>query len=181
MSSKHNAEFKAKVALEAVSEENKVHSELAKKYDVSTEEISLWSSELRKNATTIFGGSPSSAGHSHDSSSTIEDVSLESDDPIFIESVNHGVEQENLDYNKIFVWSGVGVALVIVFVVALIFFAQYSLSNAQKNALNSSTYLEITKLKADQTEKLNSFGVVDLEAGVYRIPIDEAINKIAID
>lgn len=171
MSSKHSAEFKAKVALEAVSRENKGLSELAKKYDVTVKEITSWSEELQSNAPTVFGGS----------GALVEDVSLESDDPIFIESVNHGVEAENLDYNKIFIWSGLGVVLVIVFVVALMFFAQFSFSNAQKNALNSSTYLEITKLKADQTEHINSFGVVDLEAGVYRIPIEEAIKKVATD
>ncbi|GAB5409637.1 MAG: hypothetical protein BalsKO_20020 [Balneolaceae bacterium] len=180
MSSKHSAEFKAKVALEAVSEENILHSEIAKKYGVSESDVSLWSSELKGKASKIFDAN-TSEDDSHSTSSTIEDVSLQSDDPIFIESVNHGVEAENLDYNKIFMWSGLGVILVIVFVVALIFFAQFSFSNAQKNALNSSTYLEITKLKADQNEHINSFGVVDMEAGVYRIPIEEAIKKVATD
>lgn len=171
MSSKHSAEFKAKVALEAVSKDNKGLSELAEKYDVTVKEITSWSKELHANASTVFGGT----------GALVEDVSIESDDPIFIDSVNHGVEAENLNYNRIFLWSGLGVITVIVFIVALIFFAQYSFSNAQKNALNSSTYLEITKLRADQTEHLNSYGVVDLEAGVYRIPIEEAINKIATD
>tara|TARA_R110000868_G_scaffold383578_9_gene650724 strand:+ start:17125 stop:17664 length:540 start_codon:yes stop_codon:yes gene_type:complete len=179
MSSKHSAEFKAKVALEAVSEENKIYSELAKKYDISVDEVLAWTSELKSNAASVFGGS--SQSHAHHTSSIIEDVSIESDDSIFIESVNHGVENENLDYNKLFLWSGLGVVTVIVFIVSLIFFSQYSYSNAQKNASNSSTYLEITKLKADQTEHLNSYGVVDLEDGVYRIPIEEAINKIAVD
>ena len=150
MSSKHSAEFKAKVALEAVSEENKIYSAIATKYDLSSDEVSAWVSELKSNA-------------------------------IFIEAVSHGVENENLDYSKLFFWSGLGIATVVVLIVGLIFFSQFAFSNAQNNASNSSTYLEITKLNADQTEHLNSFGVVDLEAGVYRIPIEEAINKVAID
>ncbi len=181
MSSKQSAEFKAKVALEAVSEENKIYSEIAKKYEITSDEVSAWTSELKAKASNVFGGSASSGGHAHVSTSLVEDVSLESDDQIFIESVQHGVETENLDYNKLFFWSGLGIATVVVLVVALIFFSQYSYSNAQKNASNSSTYLEITKLNADQTEHLNSYGVVDLEAGVYRIPIEEAINKIAVE
>ncbi len=179
MSSKHNAEFKAKVALEAVSAENKIYSEIAKKYDLSVDDVSEWTAELKKSAVDIFGGS--SDDHSHSTTSTIKDVSIESEDTFFIEAVNHGVENENLDYNKIFFWSGLGIVTVVVFIVALIFFSQYSFNNAKNNALNSSTYLEITKLKADQTEQLNTYGVVDLEAGVYRIPIEEAINKIATD
>lgn len=178
MSSKHSAEFKAKVALEAVSEENKIYSAIATKYDISSDEVSVWVSELKSNAATVFGGSSTGA---HASTSTVEDISIESDNAIFIEAVSHGVENENLDYGKLFFWSGLGIAIVVVLIVGLIFFSQFAFSNAQNNASNSSTYLEITKLNADQTEQLNSFGVVDLEAGVYRIPIEEAINKVAID
>lgn len=123
----------------------------------------------------------SSNNSGENSTSTIEDVKIESNDPIFIKSVNHGVEEENLDYPTLFLWSGLGIVIVTVLIVALIFFSEFSLTNAQRNADNSSTYFEITKLNADQTEHLNSYGVVDLEEGVYRIPIDEAINKIATD
>lgn len=181
MSSKHSAEFKAKVALEAVSENNKIVAELAKKYEISEDEVSSWASALTKNAATIFSSSTASGDHEHSTTSTIIDVNIDSDDEIFIAAVAHGVEEENLDYNKLFLWSGLGIATVIVFVVALIFFSQYSFSNAQKNALESSSYSEITKLKTDQNEVLNSYGVVDLEDGVYHIPIDKAIEKIAVD
>lgn len=115
------------------------------------------------------------------SKTTGEDVTLETEDSSFAGAVNHGVNDDNMEYGKLFFWSGLGIVTVVVFVVALMFFAQFSFLNAQRNASASSTYLEITKLKADQNEQLNSFGVVDLEDGVYHIPIDEAINKIAVD
>ena len=69
----------------------------------------------------------------------------------------------------------------LLFVVSLIFFSQYSYTNAQRNASVTSTYYEITKLTEDAEAHLNSYGVVDAEEGVYRIPIDEAINKLATD
>ncbi len=110
-----------------------------------------------------------------------EEVTLETEDASFAGAVSHGVNDDSMDYGKLYFWSGLGIVTVIVFVVALMFFAQFSFTNALRNASESSTYLEITKLEADQTEQLNSFGVVDLEDGVYHIPIDEAINKVAVD
>lgn len=181
MSSNHSPEFKAKVALEAVSEQNKVFSEIAEKYGVSEEEVAVWSSQLAPNTVSIFSGAETHASsHSH-TTSIIEDVSLESDDEEFTYAVQHGVESDNLNYNRLFFWSGLGVAVVTVFIVALIFFAKFSYSNALQNVSETSSYVEITKLKADQNEELNSFGVVDLEKGIYRIPIEDAIDKIAID
>ena len=112
---------------------------------------------------------------------TGEEVTLETQDSLFAGAVNHGVNDDTIDYGKLFFWSGIGIVTVIVFVVALMYFAQFSFNNALMNASVSSTYMEITKLKADQNEQLNSFGVVDLEDGVYHIPIDEAIKKVAID
>lgn len=179
MSSKHSAEFKAKVALEAVSEQNKILSEVADKYDVSLEEVTSWTEELRSKASNVFDGAATSIEHAH--GSKVEDYNIESDDSEFIYAVSHGVEEENLDYKNIYVWSGLGIAIVTIIVVALIYYAQFSFSNAQRNALNTSSYLEITKLKADQTEHINTYGVVDLEAGIYRIPIEQAISNIAID
>ncbi len=51
---KHSAEFKAKVALEALRESSTL-AELAAKYGVSQTMISRWKSELVKNASASFG------------------------------------------------------------------------------------------------------------------------------
>ena len=65
----------------------------------------------------------SSNNSGENSTSTIEDVKIESNDPIFIKSVNNGVEEENLDYPTLFLWSGLGIVIVTVLIVALIFFS----------------------------------------------------------
>jgi hypothetical protein len=36
-------------------------------------------------------------------------------------------------------------------------------------------------MKKEGQQQLESFGVVDLENGIYRIPIDSAINQMAAD
>ena len=53
---KHTAEFKAKVALEALREQSTL-SELSSKYELSQAQISRWKSEFVKNAAAAFGGS----------------------------------------------------------------------------------------------------------------------------
>jgi transposase len=46
-------EFKAKVALEALKEQHTLH-ELAQKYELHLNQISLWKQEFIKNASSVF-------------------------------------------------------------------------------------------------------------------------------
>ncbi len=116
-----------------------------------------------------------------DSKTDVFDASIESNDEIFITSVNHGVEEEDLDIKAIVKWSVLGIVTVVVFVAVLIPFAQFSLTTAKENVNVTSSYYEIRQLNEDAEAILNSYGVVNGEEGIYRIPIDEAINKIATD
>jgi len=49
----HNAEFKAKVAIEAI-KELKTLTELAQQYELSPNQISLWKREFLTNAGKVF-------------------------------------------------------------------------------------------------------------------------------
>jgi predicted HTH domain antitoxin len=172
MSSKHTAEFKAKVALDALSHKNDTFAKIASKYEISVKEVEIWVSELQGNATAAFGGSDDGQ---------VIDVAIESDNESFVHAVNYGVEEEGLDLGSIYKWSGIGVVTVVVFIVVLIYFSQFALNNAKENVNVTSSYYEIEQLTEDGNERLNSYGVVDLEEGVYHIPIDQAINKLAVD
>lgn len=171
--SSHSPEFKAKVALEAISQRNDAFAVIAKKYDVSADDVEKWINELHNNAAEVFE-SASSQGE-------VTDVEIQSDSDEFVNSVSYGAEGDGLDYSALFKWSGIGVVSVVVFIVALIFYSQFALDNAKENVNVTSAYYEIQQLNEEAETILNSFGVVDLEEGVYRIPIDEAINKLATD
>lgn len=112
---------------------------------------------------------------------SVEDVDISTEDEDLVNSVSQGVMSDNLNYSKLIFWSTVGTSLVIIFVIAMVFFSQFSLFEAQREASLRVTYSDFTELRAEQEQELNSFGVVDLEEGIYRIPIDSAISKIAID
>ncbi len=177
MSTKHSAEFKAQTALEAISLPVGELDDFAKKKGVSKDEVIEWVAALKKNSATLFAeGSDAHDGHHHASG---ENVNLETEDELLIAAVSHGVNDDNLNYNKLFFWTTFGTGLVVVIIYGLIQFAQASWFDAQNEASVNSQYSEIKELKAKDAETLNSYGVVDLENGTYRIPIDQAINKIA--
>lgn len=177
MSEKYSSEFKAKVALEAVSQGRSVIQSIAEKHGISEEEVIAWASQLNEDASRLFG----SETEATDDGSVIEDVDITTDDEEFAAAVSHGVMSDNLNYGKLIFWSTLGASLVIIFVIGLVYFSQYSLFEAQKEASARVTYSDFSALMAEQEEELNSFGVVDLEEGTYRIPIDSAISRIAID
>ena len=59
---KYSADFKAKVALEALKEQMRL-PELEKKFGVSQYMISRWKRELSKNASQTFGTSGNEESH----------------------------------------------------------------------------------------------------------------------
>lgn len=176
MSDTFSSEFKAKIALEAVSKDRSAIKEIAEKYDVTEDQVLNWVAKLQNDAPQIFAAESSVAEEA-----LTEDVEISTDDEEFASAVNHGVMSDELNYSKLIFWSTLGTALVVIFVVGLIYFSQYSLFETQKKVSAQSTYSEVKELKAKQNQELNSFGVVDLEEGLYRIPIDSAISRIAID
>jgi len=173
MSDKHSSEFKIKVAKEAASESQKVIQSIASKYEVTEEEVLRWASKYSDQDTELAS--------TYSDQGSVEDVDISTEDDELVSGISQGVMSDNLNYNKLIFWSTVGTSLVIIFVIAMVFFSQFSLFEAQKEASLRVTYSDFTDLRAEQEQELNSFGVVDLEEGIYRIPIDSAISKIAID
>lgn len=177
MAEKYSSEFKAKVALEAVAQGRSVIEKVAEKHNVSEDQVIAWAAQLHEEAAKIFGAE--TAVEADDS--LVEDVDITTEDEEFAYAVGHGVMSDTLNYKKLIFWSTLGTSLVIIFVIGLVYFSQYSLFEAQKQVSSQSSVSDYSELKAQQEQELNSFGVVDLEEGIYRIPIDSAISRIATD
>lgn len=178
MSSKHSAKSKANIALEALSLSENELDTLAEKHGVTKSEIKTWVKDLKKNAATVFSEEETESHHHHVAG---EDVTIETEDEDLYRYVQHGVHEDKLNYKRLTFWSVLGTALVIIIIALLIPFSQMTLFSAQMDASANSTPVEIRELRAQDQETLNSFGVVDLENGIYRIPIDSAISKIATE
>lgn len=176
MPDKYSSEFKAKVALEAVSQGRSVIEKIAEKYDLSEEQVIAWAARLHDDASDIFATQAE-----YEEEPQGEDVEITTEDESFAFAVGHGVMSDELNYGKLIFWSTLGTALVVIFVVGLVYFSQYSLFESQRNVSNQSVFSDVNDLYERQDEILNSFGIVDIEEGIYRIPIDSAINKIATD
>lgn len=155
-------EEKNSIALQAVSGGDETVKELAKKHHVSEEEIRNWIRET--------GVKPVKEKE--------EEVSLDASEN-FIASVNYGATFDNLNYKRLLFWGIFGIAVIVIFVQSIMFIHDYTESSAVQLQSEQSLFYDIDEMKLNDQEILNSFGVVNAEEGIYRIPIDSAITQIA--
>lgn len=125
-----------------------------------------------------------SADHHDYSRATIiidaqNDASVETSDQELSNAITIGVNDDIMDFKKLIFWSGLGVGIVASLVVIWIFASQMFFEQSKANATATSTYYAIEKLTEDANNHIQSYGVLDAEKGVYHMPIDAAIEKIA--
>jgi hypothetical protein len=105
-----------------------------------------------------------------------EEMQLSGASEAFTLSVEKGVMEDTLDIKMLTFWS----IITIVFMIAMAYsgyriYKFYGFQNRADLAI-STEYKELKNKQAADAQHLSSFGMVDGEAGVYRIPIDAAIN-----
>jgi len=155
-------EEKAAIALKAASgQENKLQ-ELAEEHDVSVEEIRNW---MRETGVTAVNEDDD------------DSISIETTDS-YASSVEFGVSSDTPDYKKIVFWTTFGSAVVLLIIVSVFYVHSYTTSNVADRTSEESQFYDIQELQQQDSETLNSYGVVDPEEGIYRIPIDNAITEI---
>ena len=110
-----------------------------------------------------------------------EDYTLPAQDQNFHDDFSRGVSDDRLNLKRITKWFVGGSITILIAIILLVQFAHYAVTNAQNKVSQASQYQEITNLNKEQNEILNNFGVIDVDKGIYHIPIDIAIEKIAID
>tara|TARA_Y200000002_G_scaffold370398_1_gene365831 strand:- start:1099 stop:1488 length:390 start_codon:yes stop_codon:yes gene_type:complete len=107
------------------------------------------------------------------------DASVETSDQELSNAITVGVNDDIMDFKKLIIWSGLGVGIVASVVVIWIFASQMFFEQSKVNATATSTYYAIDKLTEDANNHIQSYGVLDAEKGVYHMPVDAAIEKIA--
>jgi Tfp pilus assembly protein PilO len=175
----YTSAFKKEVAQKALNQSKQNLDQLSEDYEVPVSKILVWATEL-ENAIDSLDVAFSSSSEVQEKSESSQ-VDVEISDSSVADAVEHGVMLDQLNYKRLVFWSVFGTVLVVVFVVALFEMFQYNERLTQENVSANSEYYQVNQLKKEAQTKLDSFGVVDLENGIYRIPIDSAISEIAAD
>lgn len=174
---KYSAEFKIEVARKALDQSKKNLEGLSKKYDVPVSLILMWATELEKGGPEALKDAPETEQPVKEQ----EAFDVEVTNPSIADSIGHGVMFDRLNYKKLVFWSVFGMVLFIIFVQGLIEMYQTNFQVTQDRISSESTYYQAERMNLDAQTHLESFGVIDLEANTYNIPIDSAINKVAED
>jgi hypothetical protein len=97
------------------------------------------------------------------------------------ESLSLGATPDNLDYKNLFGLFFAGILLVAVLVFFAFQYFNYLSFKQTQEAAESAVYYQIETLRANDTEILNNYGVVDADAGIYRVPVDSAAALVVED
>jgi transposase-like protein len=173
----YTAAFKKEVAQKALDQSKKNLDNLSEKYDVPVSLILMWATELEKGGEDAFKTSEVT----EESEEVSTEVDVEITNKKIADSVEHGVMLDQLNYKRLIFWSVFGVILVVIFVRSLVEMFQYNQQLTQERVSDESEYYEVNQLKKDARKQLDSFGVVDLDKGTYRIPVDSVISEMAGD
>jgi transposase-like protein len=176
----YSREFKAKVVLEAVSSETKTPQEIAEKYEISITDLLIWANEMDLSDEKLQIISEAAEGQISDSS-VADEVDLESVNEIFSREIEYGAAYDYLNMKRLTFWSIFGTGFVLLTIIALINLYHFSTYSTMQQVSEQSEYLELQEIKVRDQETLSSFGVVDLENGIYRVPIDSIISRMAQD
>lgn len=172
----YTPEFKREVAQKALDQSKQNLEKLSEEYDVPVSVILMWATELEKGGPQVFEEEPEGNGAEKPS----EVVNVEISDEEVASSIDHGVMFDDLNYNRLIFWSILGLVIVVIFVQSLLEMYQYNTQAVQERiSAESGEYYQSAQLKKDARNQLNSFGVVNLEEGVYRMPIDSVIDNMA--
>lgn len=161
-SKKFTEEKKAAIALKAASGGEEEIKRLAEEHNVSEDKIKTWIRET--GASSVEEAN--------------EEYSLEATDN-FTQQVEYGASFDKLNYGRLTFWSVFGTAVVLIMIIAIMALHDYTTSSTTQQASERSLYFDIEQLKERDRTKLESFGVVDPDEGIYHIPVDSAIRIMA--
>lgn len=154
---------KLKIATSAADGGETAVNALATEHNISEDEIKSWVRDLK-------------AGNVTDD----DEVTLDVTDN-FAKSIEYGATFDKLNYSMLTFWSIFGTVVILLFIVAFMFMHEYTRTSALQDRSEQSIYYDIETLNRADQAKLGSFGVIDPDEGIYRIPIDSAITIIATD
>lgn len=90
--------------------------------------------------------------------------------------LSYGVMHDTHNIKNLTFWSVLGIVIFGVLLVGVFFMFQSNKMLFTEEASVRSEHQHVNRMKQQAEERLNSFGVIDEEQGIYHIPIDSAIT-----
>lgn len=179
MSESYSQDFKAKVVLEAASGEQGSLSEVAGRHDVTPSQIVDWAADMDLPSEDLHALAREAGVDADDLAKGLE---LTSSSKRFQDSISYGVTPDIINMKKLGFWTTFGAGFVLLIVLALMGIYQFTTAQTIQQVLEGSgSHYEVTQLKERQQQRLNSFGVVDADQEIYRVPVDLVIEQMARD
>ncbi|MEX1011442.1 MAG: hypothetical protein WDZ29_05210 [Balneolaceae bacterium] len=169
----HTREFRARTVLEAVSGELDPAT-VAEKYGISPDELIRWAEEMDLDPEQLSRLRSAAAEH-HSSG---EEVWLDVLDDQFSSEVETGVASDYQNMSRLNFWTVLGVSFVLLTILSLMAIYSYHAETVNRNVSEQSQYYEVRELQERDQEHLDSYGITDLDNGLYHIPIDESISRM---
>ncbi|MEX0662299.1 MAG: hypothetical protein WD381_04090 [Balneolaceae bacterium] len=166
---KLRAEEKSRIVEEAISGGKENIKPTAEKYDIDVELLETWVRE--KDVTYVF-----TPDHLDDE----ESIDLEVTDE-FARDYEYGATPDHLNYPRLIFWALFGTSVIFLMILSIFYIHDFSYESFGQQQSSESIYYDIGEMEERNQVILDSYGVVDLEAGIYRIPIDSAITQMATD
>lgn len=176
----YSREFKAEVVLEAVSGEHINPHEVAQKYDVSPAQIVSWAHELNISDVNLEKLSASVEGSQKESSDDVI-VEIETESQVFESEVAYGATYDIINMRLLTFWTIFGSIFIAVTIMIIIGLFNFGTASTIRSASERSEFYEIQEMRQNEDQTLSSFGIVDLENRVFRMPIDTVISRMAQD
>lgn len=175
----YSDDFKAKLVLQATSPQGPSPSEIAGQHGVSVRQLVSWAMEMDLSSEDIQL-LKTAAGDESDGASS--DVTLTGTSESFIKDIRFGMTRDILDIRKVGFWTFFGSGFVLLLVVGIMsIYSVATTDTIQRVYAESGDNYDVSQLKMQQAEHLNSFGVLDTDEGVYHVPIDAVIEQMAAE
>lgn len=97
------------------------------------------------------------------------------------ESVQLGASPDTLNYKTLFGLFLAGILLVVALIYFAMMYFNYLTFKQTQEAAESAVYYQLETLRSNDAEVLNNYGVVDADAGIYRVPVDSAAALVVED
>lgn len=92
-----------------------------------------------------------------------------------------GVEKDELSLSKIIAWALAMIVVIAGFFIVLPYSFNIATSIKQNELSTNVEYYMIKELRQKDATSISTFGIVDKEAGIYRVPVDSVINMMATE